>query len=188
MNDLLKQAIAAAVGALLAILVMAIAGWVSRGGIIELLDARTQGQLDDLRAALEALSAKKPEAADLLAKTIILTDQECAVLGEGWRLHEGLAGRFALGAGSHADPRGETQTFAIGDDSRGTYSHQLTVPEMPKHTHSFVGSRGSRSVDDWDNEWGHREHSRRTASEGGDEAHNNMPPYFVLNFCHRAGA
>ena len=64
---------------------------------------------------------------------------------------------------------------------------------MPSHKHRFVGSRGERVADDWDNEWGHRGQLRDTEATGGNdqeetEPHNNMPPYLVLNFCHKAAS
>ena len=116
---------------------------------------------------------------------IVMTEGECAALGEGWQPYGGLAGRFPIGAGQAEDARGDKRTFGVGD-SGGAYLHQLTIPEMPSHRHPFHGSRGERSVDDWDNEWGHRNHGRETGSVGGDQPHNNMPPYRVVNFCHLA--
>ena len=143
--------------------------------------------LEDRVKSLEA------QVERLLTRAIILTDQECVTLGADWKPYEAMGGRFPIGVGTHTDPREETRTFAIDDYNFGTYSHQLTEPEMPFHTHSFVGSRGSLSVDDWDNEWGYREHRRETGPAGGDldgetDPHNNMPPYRVVNFCHKTEA
>ena len=184
MSETLRQAAAAATGALLVILVVAIAGWISKGVLIRVLGGTNQAQLEEVRAALEALSDRTTEPATPLDKAIVLTDRECATLGKNWKPYEGMSGRFPLGSGSHTDPNDDKQAFVIGDKSYGTYSHRLTELEMPSHTHSFVGSRGSRSVDDWDNEWGYREHRRTTGSTGGNQPHNNMPPYRVVNFCH----
>jgi len=41
--------------------------------------------------------------------------------------------------GSHTDVNDDTRTFALGDIS-GEYRHQLTIPEMPEHTHTIDSS------------------------------------------------
>ena len=120
----------------------------------------------------------------LLADAIVLTDQDCAVLGADWKRYEGMGGRFPLGAGGTKDARGEARTSIIGDEG-GVYMHPLTVAEMPSHRHGFMGSEGPRSVDDWDNEHAHRAKRRTTDPTGGNQPHNNMPPYLVVNFCHK---
>ena len=129
----------------------------------------------------------------LLAGVIVLTDRECATLGKGWAPYELMSGRFPLAAGSHTDAEGELQTFAIGDTSYGTYSHKLTVDEMPSHSHSyhdrhFNNARGGRDHGDDDDTDRHYINDRRnTGAVGKSQSHNNMPPYRVLNFCHLAG-
>ena len=67
----------------------------------------------------------------------------------------------------------------------GTYigekSHQLTTTELASHSHAInagvsFGSGGSSGAI-----W-HDTGSRSTAIEGSDVAHNNMPPYVVVNY------
>ena len=199
-NDM-RQIVLGAAGSLLLILIIAIWGWISAGGLVrglggvsqtqlanaiqtqlELADT-IQTQLADAIAEMEASPAEQSEIAGLLANVVILTDQECKIFGPNWKRYEKMDGRFPLGAGQTKDTNGESPTFTVGQ-AEGAYQHELTEPEMPLHTHSFHGSRGDRVVDDWDNEWGHRNQKRETGPAGEGKPHNNMPPYFVVNFCH----
>jgi hypothetical protein len=94
-------------------------------------------------------------------------------------------GSFIAGVGTGTDKNSSTHTVAAGlDSSTGEYTHQLTENEMPSHSHqldsrlfSFVSfynaeqggvpdGRGSRDI--------------TTTSTGGNQPHNNIPPYFGL--------
>lgn len=131
------------------------------------------------------------EILEYFEKGILLTDQECENFN-GWTRYTPLGGRFPLAAGTGRDGNNEQKTFElVPDPSRrgGTYRHTLKVQEMPRHTHGY-------QYRDWipkKSDYGDDEHARphewtkRTESTGGGSPHNNMPPYLVLNFCHRAG-
>ena len=127
----------------------------------------------------------------LLDHSIILTDQDCAIIGDDWKRYEALDGKMPLASGAHADDR-ETRTFTVGQTG-GAYRHQLTVNEMPAHAHPykdrhFDNRRGGNDYgDDDDHDRFYLDTARDTASTGGSQPHNNMPPYRVLNFCHRVG-
>ena len=187
----MRQIVLGAAGSLLLILAIAIWGWMSSGDLVRGLGGVSQEQLQaHLDKTIEAMETKvkespaeQSEIAGLLANVVILTDQECKVFGPNWKRYEKMDGRFPLGAGQTKDTRGESPTFIAGQ-ARGAYRHELTKSEMPSHTHSFHGSRGDRVVDDWDNEWGHRNQRRETEPAGEGKPQNNMPPYFVVNFCH----
>jgi len=113
---------------------------------------------------------------------------------QGWQLCDGtngtpdLRGRFILGAGQGLGLTGRT----IGQIG-GEENHLLNVNELPNHNHSGVVGRqntcsnGNYSsvsclygppqkqpyfASDWTN----------TANTGGNQPHNNMPPYYVLAF------
>lgn len=140
----------------------------------------------DMKVVMERILAGRRAVDRLLADAIVLTDQDCDVLGRDWKHYEGMGGRFPLGAGEN-DDCGEMRTFTIGQ-AGGEYRHELTVEEMPKHRHSFRmkpdHKRGDHG-DDWPLHHGHW-NTEETTETGGSQPHNNMPPYRVLNFCHNA--
>lgn len=94
--------------------------------------------------------------------------------GGTWSLEtEGLV---HIGAGSN---------YTAGDTG-GEATHKLTVDEMPSHNHdlprvmgfvySTAGGNGTYgSVSTW----------TTVGNRGGDQAHNNMQPYIVVNRWHR---
>lgn len=70
----------------------------------------------------------------------------------------------------------------------GEKTHKLTVNEMPSHSHtstmdSFIVNNTSRfnfasgSTDSYS-----LLSSKNTANTGGDQSHNNLQPYIVLNY------
>jgi len=67
-------------------------------------------------------------------------------------------------------------------DAGGEEDHQLSEGEMPSHVHSvhshlpFVALTGEEPIE-LPNPL-----PESTGSTGGDQAHNNMPPYLALNF------
>ena len=136
---------------------------------------------------LEALECLVNEKVDeKFANTILMTNQECAAFGNGWKPFKPMSGRFPLAAGRGRDGRDETIGFTIGDMD-GNYNHQLIVAEMPAHNHYYrdrVG-RGIRADYGDDEPTERRDERRKTESRGGGKPHNNMPPYFALNFCHK---
>ena len=83
----------------------------------------------------DEIEAIRGEIGGLLSNIIVFTDKACADLGTGWKPYEKMDGRFPLGAGETTDTRGDEQSFDLGNIG-GSYLHQLTEAEMPKHTHS----------------------------------------------------
>lgn len=116
-----------------------------------------------------------------------------------------LRGRFVLGSG-----QGIGLTNRIAGETGGEETHLLTTNELPSHTHtgttSTIGDHShtipTAGVDDnnFSNQPGQppaadsfnnirsidsglagsHNHTFTTNSTGGDLAHNNMPPYYVL--------
>ena len=132
------------------------------------------------------VEGQREEFDKLLAGVIVLTAGTCDALGSDWRRYEGMDGRFPLGAGQTKEHLERKTTFEIGKTG-GAYVHRLIVDEMPEHAHDFHGSEGPKVVDNWHNARGHRDKQRTTEKTGGNQPHENMPPYLVMNFCRKAG-
>lgn len=96
----------------------------------------------------------------------------------GWAICDGtlgtpdLRGRFVLGA---------SDEYVMGNPPGGEKEHTLTVEEMPSHFHKTyaVTTGGSNSWVGTNLSFGVR---TKTDSAGGDQPHNNMPPYYILAY------
>jgi len=108
---------------------------------------------------------------------------------DGWALCDGgtysghatpdLRNRFIVGAGAGSN-------YGVGDMG-GTNSVTLSVAEMPSHTHKYYqghfetyGGHGA-----YHNMWVDYDNGDQTESAGGDQAHENRPPYYALCFIMR---
>ena len=90
---------------------------------------------------------------------------------------EQIKDRFLLACGS---------TYKNGATG-GEATHKLTINEMPSHNHDFFiaidgGNEAVKdkiTLDTWgDAKWWHNSH--RMDNRGGDQPHNNMPPYLAV--------
>lgn len=95
---------------------------------------------------------------------------------------EQIEGKFLLAS---------SEDYELGGTG-GEAEHTLTVDEMPSHKHDLSyrtgvitsGSAGTYyfdvgTADNW------RTNSPSIRASGGDEAHNNMPPYLTVNVWER---
>ena len=117
--------------------------------------------------------------------------------GTTWEAY--AQGRVLIGAGTGTDSRSEQKTFTAGSTG-GEYNHQLTVGELPSHTHSASSNNTgahthsysiSRSDGDTgmlyggsstkgsaaSSSAGSHSHTITVNSTGNGTAHNNLPPY-----------
>ncbi|MEZ4966500.1 MAG: tail fiber protein [Saprospiraceae bacterium] len=93
-------------------------------------------------------------------------------------------GRFPLGANFPVVPGGFPH--ALGSTG-GEEEHTLTVAEMPSHSHTITYSEGQESGDSSTySDLSGTGVTDNTGNTGGGQPHNNMPPYFVINFIIKA--
>ena len=133
----------------------------------------------------------------VVGNIVVMTEQNCDVLGPDWKNYQRISGRFPIGAGENSDVRGDQRTFEIGQDG-GEYSHQLTLDEMTKHRHKLEKFDWGHSVQgnnhparinvDDGRPWEDWKGSLVTTESGENQPHNNIPPYVVMNFCQKLGS
>lgn len=96
-----------------------------------------------------------------------------------------LRGRSIVSAG-----QGNALTMRYVGQIGGEEMHVLTVNEMPSHDHAIYGQDNiayptgsvSNEVANIENKWSSSAFfSRSTGQNGGNQAHNNMHPFIVLN-------
>lgn len=99
---------------------------------------------------------------------------------------EKVKDRFLLSSGDTYTPG------AIG----GEAAHTLTYDEMPSHGHSIAGAPATAPNGVWFSAWnavaggttdstGGQYYPVSVMNSGGDQPHNNMPPYYVTNMWKR---
>lgn len=130
---------------------------------------------------------------------IIMWSGAVSAIPSGWVLCDGsnstpdLRSRFVVGAtgdGSNnvtfdADTGAVSSNYSVGVTG-GSVAHQLTEAEIPSHNHSYsdsyngsgdaVASSGGTVYDDTVTA------NKTTGGTGGDDFHENRPPYYALAF------
>lgn len=109
----------------------------------------------------------------------------------GWSPYEPAKNRFILGAGDLYQTVGDTGGAAeVKLEERHLPPHEHEVKWHGEHTISLNKSRGNVAGDnqyrlDWFDtfEEGLAGDNMTAAATGGDQPHNNMPPYIALYFC-----
>ncbi|MTK53305.1 hypothetical protein [Paludibacter sp.] len=102
-----------------------------------------------------------------------------------------LSGRFIVGydaasANIPANATDTTENYGKVGNTGGKGSVTLTINEMPSHDHTADNvcgqGDGSYSADRGSSRWSEDRATIKTNKTGGDQAHENRPPYYVLAF------
>lgn len=133
------------------------------------------------------------------------TTNPATLLGFGTWVSMG-SGRMIMGSGSYTDANGETRIVNTNTPDTGTYRHTTTVDEMPTHKHGIKlshergGSKDSFGYPAVDATGPLITHESTEAdgsssslsgdgnplySTGGNQPHNNTPPFIVVNIWQR---
>jgi microcystin-dependent protein len=99
-----------------------------------------------------------------------------------------LRGRFPVGAGTGSIPNenGGPLTYKPLWQTGGSETHTLTVAQMPSHSHGGIPPYSDNCYGNGDckgakgfvsNTWEKNSHNT-----GGNQPHNNMPPWYAINF------
>ncbi|WP_157201378.1 hypothetical protein [Massilia sp. Root418] len=115
---------------------------------------------------------------------IVAFDKPCPA--EGWEPYTVAEGRVILGAGTGAnkDQNGKNLSLRQIHETGGEEVHQLTEKEMPAHQHKYTyldTQGGSCGLSGCHSQQISKDSS--TTAAGGDQPHNNMPPFVVLYYC-----
>ena len=135
---------------------------------------------------LWGLKLNQPESSTNTEMGIILSESVCSELDGDWQAFQAAAGRTIIVSGAATDENGTTNKF-VSLDVGGTYTHTLSVDEMPRHAHGQVwgqtnGNLGGRASGNNVTSYT-RQKMGDTLAVGGGKPHNNIPPYIVLNLC-----
>ena len=119
--------------------------------------------------------------------TIILWYGDAGDVPDGWAVCDGgngtpdMRGRFPVGAGNRYSP----------GDTGGAESVTLTVDQMPGHSHGYElrdeDNRDAASGADCNDGVWHGDKTATSGSAGGDQPHENRPPYKAIHFIMRVG-
>jgi len=97
-----------------------------------------------------------------------------------------LRSKFPLGAGQGL-LQGVPLSPRILAQNGGEETHKLIIAEMPNHSHEIDGTAAHYSYPEGAGDPigyynGRHEYTGYTASAGGDQPHNTMPPFAVVNY------
>lgn len=136
----------------------------------------------DFEKRLKALETRKsPIPIGLIA---IWGKPASEPIPEGWQECRDLRGRFPLGWNP------DDEDFNQLGKEGGAKIHTLTIDEMPSHSHKVPvfaeGSASGNAIGHPDN-WIDNKRTVDSHSVGGNQPHNNMPPYRIIKYIEFIG-
>lgn len=148
--------------------------------------------LKELKDEVEKLKKQKQAVPIGL---IALWGKPASEIPAGWREYVNLRGKMPIGIDpDYVKKPEDSQDYALNQllKQGGERSHKLTIEEMPSHSHNIGGL--PTQINDTDRGIGHNSQfsiddidTRTSTSTGGDQHHNNMPPYRVVQFIEYVG-
>ncbi|MGP1479307.1 MAG: hypothetical protein ACTTJI_06440 [Capnocytophaga sp.] len=164
----------------------------------ELYENKVEKQaLKELEEEVEKLKKQKQAVPIGL---IALWGKPANEIPEGWREYVNLRGKMPIGLDpDYSRATTDSQDYALNQllKQGGERSHKLTEAEMAKHHHQqgslgmlsdygggdYIGDRGWGTIEPYVRSYSHQ----NTSPIGGDQPHNNMPPYRVVLFIEYVG-
>lgn len=153
------------------------------------LEERVSNEFDALNKKMELV---RSHVGMIVQSTTLDTEAKVIAIygGTSWSKIEG---RFLIGASS---------SYVI-NSTGGEATHTLTISEMPSHNHASSTKKGA--IPNWDNEkdsngscyglqagslsyqssYAYDINTTSTSYAGGNQAHNNMPPYKAVYIWER---
>lgn len=160
----------------------------------------TDGSVTTTKIADASVTAAKlASGAGFPIGGIIMWSGSIASIPSGWALCNGSSGtpdlrsKFIVGATSdastgvtfNADTGAVSGSYAPGNTG-GEVAHQLTIAELASHNHTLSRYSGNNNVNSQSGRYALATTNNigpdSTNSTGGDDYHENRPPYYALAF------